>query len=1021
MRFALLGPLTITDGAGAGEHAGPAGPRQRILLAALLLHANMPVSTEALAETVWDGSPPPAAITTLRSYVRRLRRALGAEGRTRIAARYPGYLICLQEPELDVLEFEALCKGTGAALRNGQWASASAEAARALRLWRATPLLDVPSQMLADAFVPGLEQLRLQALEDGFEARLRLGEHQNVISELRELAAQHPLRERFHAQLMLALAGTGRQAEALEAYLQARHALVNKLGIEPGAELRDLHQRILAGDIPAVMAQLRLSDQARDAAPRQLPAAVGHFTGRRKELERLVGVLGEAGTGTVVISAIDGMAGIGKTALAVQAAHRVSALFPGGQLFIDLHGYAQGHQPRTPGDALDWLLRALSVPAQRIPRDVEGRAALYRQRLAGTRTLIVLDNAASEAQVRPLFPGGAGCVVLVTSRRRLIGLDDAHLLPLEVLPQADAEALVRAVAGPGRVGADDPVLAEIAGLCGQLPLALRIAAALLRHRPGWTLGHLAGLLRDQRQRLSVLSDGERDLDAAFSLSYRSLPGAQQRLFRCLGLVPGPDVDGFAAAALADTDSATATQLLEDLADHSLLTLQASGRYRLHDLIRLHATALAAHDRADDRDTALGRLLDFYQHTARRADALITRSPRPAPGGPAPAHAPALPDRDSARAWLRAERANLLAAVQHATDHGHHRRLIALAAGLDTLLRADGPWAQAVILHTAAAAAARSLGDRLGQADALTRLGPVRGVAGDNPGAIRALEEALQVYQDLGKHLGQANALSSLGQVRRVISDYPGALRDLKQALRLYQDLDDRLGQAYTLTQLGEVRRVTGDYPGALRDLEQALRLAQDQRYQVGQANALTRLGQLRQATGNYPGALRDLEQALRLYQDLDDRLGQGNVLIRLGQARLSAGDGSAAVHHLKAAVDLFRHIGIRNNAAEALNHYAAAVAVTGDQARARDLYYDALHLARDTQQLDNEAIALEGIGECCLHSGQAADGIGYLKQALDIFQRLAATPDADRVQARLGEMSQQASRSAHDPSRNVSK
>ena len=748
--------------------------------------------------------------------------------------------------------------------------------------------------------------------------------------------------------------------------------------------------------------------------------AVRHFTGRQDELETLVSVpgepgepglpgetdeTGETGPGTVVISAIDGMAGIGKTALAIQAAHRLSGRFPGGQLFIDLHGYTEGREPRTPGDALGWLLRALGVPAQRIPQDVEGRAALYRQRLADTRTLIVLDNAVSEAQVRPLLPGSAGCLVLVTSRRRLKGLDDAHLLALDLLPVDDALALVRAVAGPERIAADDPALAEIADLCGRLPLALRIAAALLRHRPAWTLGHLAGLLRDQRQRLGVLSDGERDLDAAFSLSYHGLSGAQQRLFRCLGLVPGPDFDAYAAAALAGTDLGTATRLLEDLLDHNLLVQRADGRYRLHDLIRLLAAALAAQDGADDRDAALGRLLDFYQHTAGRADVIINRSARAAPPGPTPVHSPALPDRDSARAWLRAERPNLLAAVRHATSHGQHRRFIALTAGLDTVLRADGPWPDAIALHTAAATAASALGDRLSQADALTRLGQVRGPAGDNPGAIRDLEQALRLYQDLGERRGQANALTSLGQARRVTADYSGALRYLEQALELYGDLGERLGQAWALTSLGEVRRATGDYPGALRDLERALRLSQHLGYTTGQANALTWMGQLRQVTGDYPGALRDLEQALRLYRDMDNQLGQGNALTRLGQARLSAGDYPGAAHHLSAAVDIFRHIGSGNEAG-ALTHYAAAIAAAGDYGRARDLYQDALDLARETRQPDNEALALEGIGVCHLHNGETQDGAGYLNRALDIFQRLAMTPDADRVRARLTRLGQ---------------
>jgi len=638
MRFALLGPLVMDDG--AGGRPTPTGARLRVLLAALLLHANAPVAAEALAEAVWDGSPPPGAVDTLRSYVWRLRRALGPGAETRIMARDPGYLIRVDQSELDVLEFEALCRQAGAVLREHAWAKASAAAAQALMLWRGTPLLDVASQTLHVEFVPRLEQLRVQALEDRAEADLRLGHDDRLVPQLRDLTAQYPLRERFHAQLMLALTRRGRQAEALAAYQEARRVLVGELGIEPGPELRQLQQRILRGD-PGLAPPAPVSPSTLIGAgapvPRQLPTGVRHFTGRRAELDILTGLPDESGQpaaaeGTSVIAVIDGMAGIGKTTLAVHAAHRLSGRFPDGQLFIDMHGYTRGCEPRDPGEALGWFLRALGVPPQWVPREVDERAALYRQHLAGSRTLVVLDNAADETQLRPLLPGSPGCLVLVTSRRRLKGLDDAHILALDLLAQQDAVALLRAVASLGRVPPDDPALAETAELCGRLPLALRIAAALLRHRPAWSLEHLAGLLRDQQQRIAALSDGERDLGAVFDLSCRSLTDAQRHLFRHLGLIPGPHTDVHASAALIDTDLGTAGRLLEDLLDHNLLIQQAPGRYQLHDLIRLHARTLADYDPAPHRDAALDRLLEYYQHLAHRAAGLITPCSRPAPSG-----------------------------------------------------------------------------------------------------------------------------------------------------------------------------------------------------------------------------------------------------------------------------------------------------------------------------------------------------------------------------------------------------
>jgi DNA-binding SARP family transcriptional activator len=1054
VQFGVLGPLRVV----ASEAAEPvvvSAAQPRVLLAVLLWRANQPVAVDELAELVWDGTPPPGATHTVRGLVMRLRRAVGQPVAARIVTRAPGYAIEVSGEELDTSRFEALGREAGQAAYAGRWAEAGQAAAAALGLWRGTPLADVACQVLRDRWVPSLEQLRVQALEWRIEADLRQGRHAQLIPELRDVAGRHPLREQFHAQLMAALAGTGRTAEALAAYSNARQVLVSELGIEPGPGLRHLHARILAGEATVVgpLPGPRASDGLRQAeadrvVPRQLPAVPRSFTGRRAELGAIGDLAEQAGQaagagGTVVISAIDGMAGIGKTALAVHAAHQLSAQFGDGQLFIDLHGYTRGSAPRPAGEALDYFLRALGVAPQQVPQDTDERAALFRQRLAGTRTLIVLDNAASEAQVRPLLPGSAGCLLLITSRRRLRGLDDAHVLALDVLPPADAVALVRTVAGPDRIRADDPALTEVADVCGRLPLALRIAAALLPHRPAWTLQHLAGLLGDQRQRISALSDGDRDLGAALDLSYQALPGDRQQMLRYLGLVPGPDTDAWAAAALTGTDPATATRTLEDLVDHNLLLQHVAGRYRMHDLIRLHAQALAARDPAGDRDAAVGRLLDYYQHTAGRADALIARYPRPGPAGLAPAHAPALPDGDCAWAWLRAERANLLAAVQDAIGQAGHERVIALTSGLVTLLRTDGPWNQALALLTAAEAAAGSLGDQRGRAEALARVGDMRALTGDSPGAVRHLERALGLYQDAGDRLGQANALIRLAETRATMSDFPGATRCLRQALRLYRDLGERRGQASALTglgdvrrltcdlrgaaddlqealqlfcdvgippdragaltRLGDVRRLTGDFPGAMRDLREALVLFRDMGDRQGQANTLNVLGQVRQGTGDSPGAAGDLQEALQLCQDLGDPLGQANALGHLGHLRLSDGDYPGAAEYLEAAIDLFRRIGSRSSEAWALNRYAALAAATGDRPRARDLYHQALRLARQAHTLDTEALALEGIGECHLHLGDAQAGIAHLSQALDIFQRQAMTPDADRVRTRLAQ------------------
>jgi DNA-binding SARP family transcriptional activator/tetratricopeptide (TPR) repeat protein len=1017
------------------------------------------VPVDELADLVWDGAPPGGAREAVRALVMRLRRRLDPEAAVRIVTRAPGYAIEVSVDELDASRFETLTRQADDAIRTDRWADAARAAAGALGLWRSTPLADVPSQLLRDQWVPILEQLQVQALACRIEADLHEGRHAQLIPQLRELTTRHPLRENFHGQLMRALARSGQRAEALAAYQEARRTLAAELGIDPGPELRRLHERVLAGDAslgaPDATAETGQGDPAHlgpvQAAPVlwQLPASVRSFVGRQSEVSRLGGLVKRAlnpvGTaGTVVVSAINGMAGVGKTALALHATHQLAGEFPDGQLFIDMHGYTQGHEPRPASEALEMFLRALGVPPQRVPAGTDERAAMFRHRLSGTRTMIVLDNVASEAQIRPLVPASAGCVVLVTSRRRLRALDEAYQLSLDVLPRADALELFLAVAGPEQARPDDPALAEIVELCGQLPLAVRIAAALLRHRPVWTAEHLARLLRAQQARITTLSDGERDLGAAFDLSYRSLTADEQLTFRCLGLIPGPDFDAYATAALTGSDPAAAARVLDDLVDHNLVIEHLAARYRLHDLIRLHARALAVRDPAPARGAALDRLMDYYQHTAGRADALISPFPHLTPAGRLPAHRPVVPDADAGRAWVRAERPNLLAALRYATSHARHDRGITLTSGLASLLREDGPWSEALTLHTDAIAAARGRADRSGQASALIQLGIIRNLTGDCAGAIDDLERAAGLYRQLGDPLGQANALTQLGDVRGFVDDCPTAIDDLEQARRLYQQLGNPLGQANALARLGNIRRYTGDYPGAIPDLEQAMRLylqlgnhngqgsmlislGNAQRltgdfaaaarnleealrlyghlgHQLGRANALSELGELRRLSGDYPDAARCLEEGLQIYQDLGNQMGQANAKVWLGSVRQSSGDLAGAAELIEAAVDTFRRIGSRGSEAWALNRYAAVIIASGDPARAQVLYLEALRLTRETRQLDDEAFALEGSAECQLRCGETEPAVTHLRQAQEIFRRMAMHADADRVQSRLASL-----------------
>jgi DNA-binding SARP family transcriptional activator/tetratricopeptide (TPR) repeat protein len=1057
MWVGVLGALTVRDD---DRHLPVPAGKQRTVLAALAMRANQAVTLNELADIVWDASPPASANATLRNYVKHLRHALGSD---RLLTARPGYLIRLDEPELDVACFESLVRQADTARHEDRWLDVHAALTEALSLWRGSPLADIRSDTLRHEHGPRLEQLRLQALEVHVEADLHLGRHEQVVPELLDLTLRYPLRERFHAQLVLALYRCGRAAEALDTYRQARRVLVEELGIEPGPELQSLHQSVLSGD-PALSASPSDSDSAIDVepravaarpvaeVPRQLPAVVGHFVGRRSELELLTTLTDRtaeaAGTGTgtatgtgtggaVVISAIDGMAGIGKTALAVCAAHRLAEKFPDGQLFLDLHGYTQGRPPRTAGEALTWLLAALGVPPERIPKDSEQAAALYRQRLADTRTLIVLDNAVTEAQVRPLLPGGDSCLVLVTSRRRLKALDDAHTVALDLLSPPDAVALLRAVAGPGRIPPDDPLADEVAGLCGYLPLALRIAASLLRHRQAWPLEHLAEQLRDQRQRVAALSDGERELAAVFDLSYTSLDEQHRHLWRRLGLIPGPDLDARAAAALAELDPTIAAGLLENLVDHNLLSAYASGRYRLHDLLRAHARTLAATDPAPDREAALSRLLHYYADIAQSASIPIARNPRPQPDG----SAPALTDPEAARTWLRTERSNLEAAFTHAHTHGLDGHAIAVAAALAEILQTDGPWSRALEIHQSAAETAERVGNAAAQANALNDLGRVRYMAGDFPGAGDAVSQALEIYRALGNRLGEANALNDLGRVRYLTGDYPGAGNAVTQALEIYRALGNRLGEANALNNLGRVRHLTGDYPGADDALTQALEIYRALGNRHGEANALAELGRVRHLIGDFRGAddavsqaleihralgnrlgeataltnlakvrclVEDfsgaddaLTQALEIYRTLSHRLGEANALTNLGKVRNLTGAFSGADDALTRALEIYRELGHRSNEAWALNYYAATLAATGRRHRALALYQQALAMNRELNKPDDEAISLEGIAEHHLATGGPTEGTAHLYQALEIYRRLGMTPDTRRVESRL--------------------
>jgi tetratricopeptide (TPR) repeat protein/transcriptional regulator with XRE-family HTH domain len=737
------------------------------------------------------------------------------------------------------------------------------------------------------------------------------------------------------------------------------------------------------------------------AATRTLPRDIASFTGRAPELREL---LDAADPVTVVgIHAIGGMAGIGKTVFAVHAAHQLAPRYPDGQIFLPLHGHTPGQRPVEAADALASLLLTVGVAAAQIPPDVEARIALWRDRLAGKQLLLLLDDAADSEQVWPLVPGGAGSLVLVTSRRHLTALDDARVISLDTLPTADAaDLLVRLANRPG-LDAGDAAVREIIRLCGHLPLAIGMLARQLYHHPAWTAGDLAADLAAARDRLELMTAENLSVTAAFDLSYQDLSEAGQIAFRRLGLHPGNEIDAYALAALNGIDIGAARRLLTALYDQYLLTEPSRGRYRLHDLIREHARLLAATDPPTENDAALDRLLDYYLHTARAAGELIPRRnpavPSAAAGAP-PAQAPGLATREDAMAWLDAERLNLHAVTTHAAIYGKPVCATAIPAAIHAYLRNSGYWHQALTLHHAAVETARRAGDQLAEACALTDIGDTQHLMADYPAATASLTEALQLLSDLGHHVGEAGALYYLGAVQRLTGQYAAAAVSLGRALELYQGLRNPIGEANALNYLGALQYLTGDYAAAVASLDRALELYRRLGNRNGEANALNYLGAVQQETGDYTAAMANQEQALDLFRHLGNRLGEANALNYLGAVQYASGDHTSAIASLTRALELYRDLGAKDGEPEVLNTMGEIFLAGATPAEARVRYEQARAIASRIGSPLEEARALEGLGRCFLEEGLPGKAAASLREASSIYRRIGS-PYVQRVDAVL--------------------
>lgn len=1009
MDFRILGSLDVRDH--AGRTCAFVRRKQRLLLAVLLLEANKSVPVERIIDWLWGERPPSSAKQNLHSYVSGLRRALdsGSDG-SRIETRAGRYLLRVEPGELDADVFEDLAAQGRRAAEEGDHATAVERLTRALGRWRTDVVLEglpLPEPLRAET--TRLERLRETAMEAAFDARLELGQHHDLVPELEATIRKRPLQERLWAQLMLALYRSGRQADALEVYQRAERTLAEELGVAPNAELRRLHAEI-RGAAPAAGRTKPSPRKPTPNRPAQLPTDLASFTGREDELALLLQLAGNPEAGrrnAVLVSAIDGMAGIGKTALAIHAAHQLAASYPDGQLFVDLHGFTEGVRPIDPGEALDRLLRALGVPGAQVPNDLDERAALWRTQLAGRRLVVVLDNAATAAQVTPLLPGATNSVVLVTSRQRMSDLDDARRLSLDVLALPDAIALFTRTAGPDRLtGHLDDRVAEVVELCGRLPLAIRIAAARLRDRPSWTLPDLVERLRDQRG-LTELETAHRGVTATLRLSYAQLPETHRRVFRLLGPHLGPDLDSYATAALADLDIRTAGRILDDLLDAHLLQQHRLGRYRFHDLVRAYAAQLCNDSEPESvRRGAQTRLFDYYTHGASTAaDQLYPPEfdlrPSTSPSTPVPR----LDRTEQAAAWLDAELPNLLAipATEAADDY-----TFLLCAALHPHLRACGQHGAAETLHTKALELARRAGDRRGEYLALTGLGHALCGLGRSEAGREHFEAALEIARATDYQVGKRHALNAIANVHMVLGRWQPASEYFEQALVLARDLDEPIGKLGVRLGLGHLHTMWGDVDGALFQFDTALGIARDIRDRNAELIALNGQAAMHRAEERYQRAAECSELALTLARNVGDTQREVGALLGLAQLAREQADYDKAAERLEQALELAHQIANRNGQLEAWHCLGYTCTEAGHPERAIEKHQRVLELADELGQPTDTARAHHGLASAYYALGDTENAREHwllterIQTELDLTRN--AEVDLDDVRTRLAEL-----------------
>ncbi|MFJ9819556.1 BTAD domain-containing putative transcriptional regulator [Streptomyces sp. NPDC101151] len=899
------------------------------MLALLLLNSGRIVPVDTLVDAVWSDRPPATARTQIAIVIAALRKTFKNQGAAEdiIVTAHPGYLLRPDGHSVDVLEFSLLVKTAESAVQQGRLTEAAGSYTQALALWRGPAFAGISSSLVEDE-AARLEGHRLNAYDDATAVQLELGNHHDLVPELTSVVREHPLRERTRHHLMLAQYRSGRRAEAMATFREARAQFIEELGMEPGPDLQGLHDAILRDDpslapAPAVPATDALRADTL-VVPSELPPDVPGFTGRGAELSLLDTLVASRDRQHgPAIGLITGIAGVGKTGLAVRWSHRAAQHFPDGRLFADLRGYDEHHEPTPARDAMSRFLRSLGVSSDQIPTQTEDLVALYRSVLAERQVLLVLDNVRSFAQIQPLLPGSGGCAVLVTSREQLEELvtwpQDARV-HLGVLPGADAVELLGRIVGEERIDSARADTRRLADLCDRLPLALRIAAARLASKPHWTVRHLVTRLGDERRRLDELSQGAAQVRASFELSYRYLPDDTARLYRRLGLLDVPDFAAWAGGALLDVEVLDAERLMEDLVDAQFLEVvgvDAAGRlrYRLQNLMRLYARerAQAEEPEAEQRaarERAFRTWLTLAEEAHRReygGHFSVVHSP--APRRPLDRiHTDEL--LSSPLEWLEAERLSLVAAVVQAAELGMDDLAWDVTVSVAVLFETRHyleDWRECA---EAALEAARRSGNLLGQAAMLHQLGGVAQSYQRLGEAHARYTEAMELFERAGEPHGLALNLRNLSILERFSGDLDRAMIRLERAGEIFRTVGDTSSEAHALDNMAQIELERGNTELAMKLGVEAVRIMEsiDRGSKRGVAQTIHRLGRVHLARSEFRRAEEAFLQVIDLVQAKSDLVGLAYALLGLGEARLGAGDVDAAEATLTEALDVVDRI-----------------------------------------------------------------------------------------------------------------